>query len=78
MTTLSTWWQVAAIRRQVRWWAFRDGIAHAVPARGRVVRSACGRALAGEAMTWPERSRCAQCLARLGLVPAGEDPKEIR
>ena len=59
-------------RSRHRWLAWRDGIAHAVPARGRLTRTACGLPASDERLTWPERSRCAGCLAALGFLPAGD------
>ena len=52
-----------------RWLASKDGEAHAVPARGRWVRTACGLPALDERMAWPERARCPRCLAALGFLP---------
>lgn len=51
-----------------RWLAGPSGVACAVPARGRVTRTACGRPATDERLAWPELSRCPRCLAALGLV----------
>ncbi len=52
----------------IRWIAGPDGIAHAVPARGRVTRTACGLPATDERLMHPERSRCPRCLAALGFL----------
>ncbi|MFN8629042.1 MAG: hypothetical protein U0838_01595 [Chloroflexota bacterium] len=51
-----------------RWLAWADGVAHAIPARGRVTRTACGLPATDERLSWPERSRCPRCLAALGFL----------
>lgn len=53
-----------------RWLAFGpSGEAHAVPARGRVTRTACGQPVAdNERMTWPTRTRCVKCSIALGFA----------
>ena len=52
-----------------RWLAWtRDGVAHAVPARGHVTRTACGLPATDERLAWPERSRCPRCLVALGFL----------
>ena len=62
-----------------RWLAWgAEGVAHAVPARGRIVRTACGLAASGlaERMSRPERSRCPACQLRLGFLPYTEPRPE--
>ena len=52
------------------WRAGADGIAHAVSSRNRRwTRTACGRVPVAEQLAWPERSRCPECCAILGLLP---------
>ena len=51
-----------------RWVASKDGVGHAVPARGHVARTACGLPATGERLSWPERARCPRCLAALGFA----------
>ncbi len=59
---------------RVRWVAStREGVAHAVPPRGRVTRGACGQPVLPDSMSWPERSRCPRCLAAIGLLPFTDD-----
>lgn len=53
---------------RVRWAAGADRVAHAVPARGRWVRTACGLPATDERLTWPEVTRCAKCSAALGML----------
>ena len=55
-------------RRAAAWLAGSDSVAHAVPDRGRAPRTACGQPATGELLAWPERERCPQCLAALGLA----------
>ena len=51
-----------------RWMAGPDGVAHAVPAKGRVTRTACALPATDERLTWPERTRCPRCLIALGFL----------
>jgi hypothetical protein len=58
---------VSAMGR-IRWLAWtREGLAHAVAARGRVTRTACGIPATDERLSWPTRDRCPRCMAALGL-----------
>jgi len=51
-----------------------DGVAHAVPARGRVTRTACGRSPVDPRLAHPERERCGACLEALGFLGVGGVP----
>ncbi len=55
----------------VRWAAWEDRTAHAVPARVRPVRTACGIPALDERLEWPPERRCEACLS---IHP----PKEVK
>lgn len=51
------------VSRGYAWIAEQDGIAHAHPARGRRVRTLCGRPAIDERYGRPTIVRCARCIA---------------
>lgn len=61
-----------AVTGRVRWLAWADGTAHAVPPRVLPARAACGLRTPDERLCRPERSRCARCLSALGMLPLGD------
>lgn len=61
-----------------RWVAGSDRVAHAVPCRSRpATRTACGLEPVDERHTWPERTRCRDCLDSLGFLPLVDTIVEV-